>query len=86
LVLATIRNPKWAVAYLLLFGVGTIAGITLITGAMGAPFAYADNRSRLSHGLRVASGVISISFGLFIVYQIGFISGLFTGHPNWPPR
>jgi len=86
LVLTTIRNPKWAIAYLLLFGVGTIAGMMLITGAMGVPFAYAESRSRLSHGLRVASGLISLGFGLLIVYQIGFVSGLFTSHPNWIPR
>jgi len=87
LVLTTIRNPKWAVAYLLLFGVGTIAGMMLITGAMGAPFAYAERRfSRLNHALRIASGVISLGFGLFIVYQIGFVSGLFTNHPQWTPR
>jgi ABC-type nickel/cobalt efflux system permease component RcnA len=86
LVLATIRNPKWAAAYLLLFGVGTIAGMMLITGVMGAPFAYAKSRSRLSNGLRIASGLISFGFGLFIVYQIGFVSGLFTNHPHWTPR
>jgi High-affinity nickel-transport protein len=86
LVLTTIHNPKWAVAYLLLFGVGTIAGMMLITGVMGAPFAYAKSRSRLSNGLRIVSGVISFGFGLFIVYQIGFVSGLFTNHPHWTPR
>lgn len=87
LVLTTIRNPKWAVAYLLLFGIGTIAGMMLITGAMGAPFAYAEKRhSRLNNGLRIASGLISLGFGLFIVYQIGFLSGLFTSHPHWSPR
>ena len=86
LVLSTIQNPKWAVAYLLLFGVGTIAGMMLITGAMGAPFAYAENRSRLSHGLRVGSGLISLGFGIFIVYQIVFVSGLFAAYPDWTPR
>ncbi|MGB9241717.1 MAG: hypothetical protein WCC03_00055 [Candidatus Acidiferrales bacterium] len=87
LVLTTIRNPKWAVAYLLVFGIGTIAGMMLITGAMVIPFAYADNRfARLNHGLRVASGLISIAFGLFLVYEIGFVNGLFTGHPQWTPR
>lgn len=86
LVLTTIHDPKWAVAYLLLFGVGTIAGMMLITGVMGAPFAYAKSRARLSNGLRLASGVISFGFGLFIVYQIGFVGGLFTNHPHWTPR
>jgi ABC-type nickel/cobalt efflux system permease component RcnA len=86
LVLTTIQNPKWAVGYLLLFGIGTIAGMMVITGAIGAPFAYAGKRSRLSNGLRVASGVISLVFGLIVVYQIGFVDGLFTHHPHWMPR
>jgi high-affinity nickel permease len=87
LVLTTIRNPKWAIVYLLVFGVGTIAGMMLITGAMVLPFAYADKRfARLNQGLRVASGVISVAFGLFLVYEIGFVNGLFTSHPQWTPR
>jgi len=87
LVLTTIRNPKWAVAYLLVFGVGTIAGMMLITGALVLPFAYADKRfSHLNHGLRVASGLISVAFGLFLVYEIGFVNGLFTSHPQWTPH
>jgi ABC-type nickel/cobalt efflux system permease component RcnA len=87
LVLTTIQNPKWAVAYLLVFGIGTIAGMMLITGAMVLPFAYAGKRfSRLNRGLRIASGLISLGFGLFLVYEIGFVHGLLTNHPNWIPR
>jgi len=87
LVLTTIRDPKWAVAYLLLFGVGTIAGMILITSAMGVPFAYAEKHlSQMSKAIRIASGLISVGFGLFIVYQIGLVSGLFTNHPRWTPR
>jgi len=87
LVLTTIQNPKWAVAYLLVFGIGTIAGMMLITGAMVLPFAYANKRfSRLNRGLRIASGLISLAFGLFLVYEIGFVNGLFTSHPHWTPR
>jgi cytochrome c biogenesis protein CcdA len=87
LVLTTIRNPKWAVVYLLVFGIGTIAGMMLITGAMVLPFAYADKRfSRINRGLRIASGLISLAFGLFLVYEIGLVNGLFTSHPHWTPR
>jgi len=87
LVLPTIRDPKWAVAYLVLFGIGTIAGMMLITSAMGAPFAFAEKRlSHVNNGLRIASGLISLGFGLIVVYQIGLVSGLFTNHPQWTPR
>jgi len=87
LVLTTIREARWAVAYLLIFGIGTIAGMTLITTALASTFSFAGARSpRLSRTLATASGVISLAFGLFIAYQIGFVDGLFTGHPHWVPR
>lgn len=87
LVLTTIRVPYWAVAYLLVFGIGTIAGMMLITAAIAVPFAASAPRfGRLNRGLSVASGWISLIFGLFIVYQMAFVKGLFTAHPNWIPR
>jgi high-affinity nickel permease len=87
LVLATIQNPKWAIGYLLVFGVGTIAGMMLITAALVLPFAYSGRRfASVNHTLRVASGLISLGFGLFVVYQIGFVSGLFSPHPHWVPK
>jgi len=87
LVLTTIRSPLWAVAYLLVFGVGTIAGMMLITAAIAMPFAYTESRfAWVSHYLGVATGLLSLGFGLFLVYQIGFVHGLFTTHPIWTPR
>lgn len=87
LVLATIHDPRWAFLYLLVFGVGTIAGMMVITAAIGLPFAYAGKTSaRLSSVLRFSSGFLSLGFGLFLAYQLGFVSGLFRGHANWTPR
>ena len=87
LVLATIRDPLWGMGYLLLFGVGTIIGMMLITAAIGLPFAYTAKRSVTIHRyLGLASGLLSLGFGLFLVYQIGFVDGLFTSHPRWTPE
>jgi high-affinity nickel permease len=87
LVLATIQDPRWGVVYLLIFGVGTIAGMILITMAISLPFSYAGTRfAWLNRGLIVGSGVLSLGFGLFLAYQIGFVDGLFTSHPNWLPH
>jgi len=87
LVLATIRNPLWAVGYLVLFGLGTIAGMMLITALIAVPFAYTARRFvRLNHYLGVASGLLSLGIGLFLAYQIGLVDGLFTSQPNWTPR
>jgi high-affinity nickel permease len=86
LVLSTIREPKWAVTYLLIFGVGTIAGMMLITAAISLPFSFAGYKfAWLNRGLIVGSGILSLAFGLFVCYQIGFVDGLFTNHPTWTP-
>jgi high-affinity nickel-transport protein len=87
LVLATIRNAKWAVAYLLVFGIGTIAGMMLITAAISLPFTLTGKRfAGANRLLGLASGAVSLGFGLLIAYQIGFVDGLFTNHPIWRPR
>lgn len=87
LVLTTINRPSWAIGYLLVFGLGTIAGMMLITAAIAFPFAYTlQHFVRLNRGLAMASGMLSLSFGLFLCYQIGFVDGLFTNHPNWTPH
>jgi high-affinity nickel permease len=87
LVLSTIHQPRWAVLYLLVFGVGTIAGMMLITAAIALPFSFAGYKfAWLNRGLITASGLVSLGFGLFVSYHIGFVDGLFTGHPSWTPR
>jgi ABC-type nickel/cobalt efflux system permease component RcnA len=83
LVLSMIPSPAWAVMYLVVFGLGTVAGMMLMTTAMAVPMALTGKNS--SRYLTFASGVVSICFGLFLVYQIGFVDGLFTSHVHWVP-
>ena len=86
LVLTAIKDPWWGMVYLLLFGVGTIAGMMLITLLIAAPFAYSMERfPRFNGYLRVASGLLSLGFGLFLVYYIGYVDGLFGDNPRWTP-
>ena len=87
LVLAAIRDPWWAIGYLLVFGVGTIAGMMLITAAVAVPFAVTAHRfSSLNRHLATASGVLSLAFGLWMAYQIGVVDGLFGAAPHWSPE
>ena len=87
LAMAAIRAPWVSVAYLLLFGLGTIAGMILITAAISTPFIHTARRySGLNRGLTVASGLISLVLGLFVSYRIGFVQGLFGSHPHWVPQ
>ena len=87
LVLTAIRNSHWAIAYLLIFGVGTIAGMMLITMSLASAFTLVGKgRQKFSQRLAVASGLLSLGFGIFVAYQICFVSGLFTAHAQWIPR
>ena len=87
LVLAAIPDPLWGIAYLLVFGVGTIAGMMLVTAASALPFAYTVNRfAAVNRHLVLASGMASIGFGLFLVYRIGVVDGLLASGPHWTPQ
>ncbi len=88
MVLSIIREPVAALGYLLLFGLGTIVGMMLITLILSAPFAFtAVNLPKFNWRLRVASGLVSFVFGVVLIYGIGFAEGgLFTDAPTWDPR
>jgi high-affinity nickel-transport protein len=87
LILASIRNPVWGIAYLLIFGIGTIMGMMLITLSIASTLRYAGNRfRRFNQNLAMASGLISVAFGIFLAYQICVTQGLFSAHPHWLPR
>jgi nickel/cobalt exporter len=87
LVLSTIHNPVWATFYLLIFGAGTMIGMMCMTAAIAVPLTFAGDRFvKLSQYLGTASGMVSLCFGSFLVYQLGFLGGLFSSHPQWTPR
>jgi hypothetical protein len=33
----------------------------------------------------VITGIASVAMGILVVYEVGFVGGLFTGHPRWTP-
>lgn len=87
LVLSTIRDAGLALVYLGLFGLGTVAGMMLLTTAISFPLAAATRRfGRLERLLGGVTGAVSMAFGIFLVYQIGFVDGLFGTDPSWSPK
>jgi ABC-type nickel/cobalt efflux system permease component RcnA len=69
LVLTQIREPMWAAAYLLVFGVGTTAGMMLMTSLIALPFVGSRKRPLLNLGLQVAAGVLSVGLGGWMAYR-----------------
>jgi len=87
LVLATVRDPLWACIYLPVFGVGTLLGMMLITTGFALPLSAAARRwGGTTRLLRVSTGTLSLLFGAWLVYQVGWRDGLFLAHPHWTPH
>jgi ABC-type nickel/cobalt efflux system permease component RcnA len=70
LVLATLRSTASAVAYLLIFGVGTIIGMTVLTAVMAYPVSLALRFRRARQALAFCAGIGSIAFGLVYGYAV----------------
>ncbi|MGH7650605.1 MAG: high-affinity nickel-transport family protein [Gemmatimonadaceae bacterium] len=86
-VVPLIPDPRWAALYLVVFGLGTVMGMTLITLSIAAPsFLLASRMSGMQRSLRLASGAVSLVSGFYLVQKIGFGDGLFTRNPVWTPQ
>jgi ABC-type nickel/cobalt efflux system permease component RcnA len=87
LVLSTIKSPLWSTAYLLVFGFGTMVGMMLMTAAISIPLVYTGKKFLKINGhLTAISGFASMAFGIFLVYHIGFVDGLFRAQTRWIPQ
>lgn len=87
LMLATVPDPRWAVAYLLIFGFGTLLGMTLITTSFAFPLSVAIRRwGGAGRFVRLSTGTLSLLFGIWVIYQIGWRDGLFATATHWVPR
>lgn len=70
LVVPVIASPIIALAYILIFGVGSIGGMILMSFIIGLPFHFtASNFAFLNKAIRLGAGVFSLCLGLFIVYE-----------------
>jgi hypothetical protein len=86
LVVPIIRDPRWSVAYLLVFGGGTIIGMMLVTFTIASAFHVVRGGQQFFRRVALASGLLSLGFGLVVAYQICIVNGLLTAHPQWIPR
>ena len=75
--MATMPTILAGCVYLVVFGVGTMIGMALMSLALSAPFVIAESRAAgLSRALRGAAGFGSLAVGLLLAWQAGRASGL----------
>ncbi len=72
LVLSTIESPLGALLYIVIFGLGSVGGMLLLSGIIGLPFILTAQRFTLmNRWIRMIAGVASVCFGLFLGWEIG---------------
>lgn len=77
-VLTQIKSAWVGLLYIAVFGVGSIAGMLLMSGLIGLPFVLTvRNLSGIHHRLQAVAAGLSIAFGLWYAYETGLASGLF---------
>lgn len=78
LVLTTLPSPVIGLLYIVVFGVGSIGGMLLMSTAISLPFIWtAQKFDRFNHHIRFLAGTLSVLFGCFLAYQIAFVDKLF---------
>ena len=79
LVIPTIESKAIGLLYIVVFGIGSIGGMMIMSFLVGLPFTLTALRfNRFNSLLQGSAGLISIGLGLMIVYEKGFSSGLLT--------
>lgn len=76
-VLATIESVPLGLAYIAIFGAGSIASMVGISVLIGLPFARAKNHAKLAMALRYASAIVAFVIGAGLVYELGFVEQVF---------
>ena len=78
LALSTLHDLQTILSFVLVFGIGSIVGMMLVSSAIGLPFSLSLYSERINKVLRYSVGSVSIIIGVDIMYNI-VTSGNFFG-------
>lgn len=86
LVLSTIGDPRGAIIYLLVFGLGTLIGMGMMTSIIAFPALVTRDRAQTPHWIRGAAGALTLAFGCYLAFRVGVVDGLLTSAASSPMR
>ena len=77
LMIPTIPSKTVGLIYILVFGLGSIGGMMLMSLLVGLPFHYTALRfGKLNNVLQGVAGAVSIALGLYIIWEKGFAGAI----------
>ena len=69
---AALDSPLWGLAYILLFGLGSIVGMAALSAVIALPLTYtARSLTRANIALQLIIGIATIAIGLSVLKQTG---------------
>ncbi|MEY2196342.1 sulfite exporter TauE/SafE family protein [Neobacillus sp. BF23-41] len=77
LTMSTVSTAWQGALYILIFGCGTVVGMLSFSTVIGIPFVLTSGK-QLNRYLNHLSGIISILFGIYYMYNLGVNEGLFS--------
>jgi ABC-type nickel/cobalt efflux system permease component RcnA len=78
IVLSTINSIPLGLAYIAIFGAGSIGGMAGISTLMGIPFVKFSNSAKISIALRYAAAITTLAIGAGLIYDLVWIDQIFT--------
>ena len=76
LIIPTINSSLVGMLYIIIFGIGSIGGMMIMSFLVGLPFHFtAKNFNLFNRSLQTIAGIVSVVLGLYIVYEKGFAVG-----------
>jgi high-affinity nickel permease len=75
-VLSTINSVPLGLAYIAIFGVGSIASMAAMSALIGLPFTRARN-VKLALALRYMAAVVTLAIGVGVIYELGLVEQIF---------
>ena len=78
LLIPTIESKTVGLLYIVVFGIGSIGGMILMSFLVALPFHLTASRfNRFNYILQSIAGLVSVGLGLYIIYEKGITEGLF---------
>ncbi len=78
IVLSTINSIPLGLAYIAIFGAGSIGGMTAISTLIGIPFVKLANSAKVSLLLRYAAAITTLAIGTGMIYDLVWIDKIFA--------
>lgn len=74
----TLSSIQDILSFILIFGVGSVIGMTVVSSLIGIPFALSNKALSLEKTLRYVVGSVSFLIGISIIYEIVYVGKLFS--------